>query len=847
MKLISKRLLTAVVSLSMLFGCTAYLAAYDASAEETDLVGDIRWDFIDGNDGFAASKAIMIASGGVIKVIANTNDPNISQDGVNGGKGIDASKYKYFRVRMKSPVKDAKGECLIQLFAERAEEPRWNYYQADVSVATTDTAFSEYEIPLDTTEGKLSIKNWIDGNVYRGIRFDFANGDAAINKGVEIDYIVLSNKSMSTPNSLVNGVTVGDCDLTFDESKDYMESNLYADLYNSLSAEDVTVSAESGVKTSVKVTTFTDNKVIDVVAQNADSTITDSYRIVCKSVRRPAEPTSVDITKCEVSGKRVTIEGALSTEDKRAVTVIAHKKDTGYTASDLMYIGKLSTLEDGSFAKSFNIYDDETSARLENLEVIIDVDGEDAPVMTEVIYVNNTKLNESIEDIKKDSSMGMVEYMASDSAKVIYKGAGVWCDIYNDLSQDLKDKIDKAAEGYRAKLSAVNVAEIANGSIAAILSAEYNNEDFSEMTADFDSKISAIVVEDKAFSELDKDVQKRIITAMQTEYKDGFADKDKFIAGVRENMLLDIVNRSTYTSMKELLLRNTDILGDSLTSLDNLKDKSICDSAMKEVTETARKSGFKSSETLVKAVKDAIADAKEDAEKENSKTDSGHKGGGSSGGGSYRTDLTKPVSDDKDTKDDDTQNQDKTENEVFNDLSGFDWAKDAILNLYNKGIVNGVDEKTFAPERNVTREEFVKLMCEAFGFGKVSGDVNFVDVEKDSWYAPYVAGAVRYGIINGISDTNFGTGQNISREDMAVILYRGIKSAYNIKGSDSATLDSFKDKELISDYAKDAVALFYDEEIVKGNENGNFEPKNSATRAEASVIINRCIEKWVNK
>lgn len=95
MKLIGKRLLTAVVSLSMVLGCTAYLAPYEAGAEEAALTGDLRWDFIDGNDGFGAKDATIVASGGVIKVTASTKDPNISQDGVNGGKGVDASKYKY--------------------------------------------------------------------------------------------------------------------------------------------------------------------------------------------------------------------------------------------------------------------------------------------------------------------------------------------------------------------------------------------------------------------------------------------------------------------------------------------------------------------------------------------------------------------------------------------------------------------------------------------------------------------------------------------------------------------------------------------------------------------------------
>ena len=171
----------------------------------------------------------------------------------------------------------------------------------------------------------------------------------------------------------------------------------------------------------------------------------------------------------------------------------------------------------------------------------------------------------------------------------------------------------------------------------------------------------------------------------------------------------------------------------------------------------------------------------------------------------------------------------------FDDLGGFEWAKTAIEYLAEKKIVNGVADKAFEPNANVTREQFAKMLTEALGFKAEKNDISFSDVDENSWAYPFVCAAYENGIINGIDENSFGTGMNISREDMAVMAYRAmIKSGYEF-AEDSEL--KFVDSNNIKDYAKDGVAAMSDAKIINGYTDGSFLPDNIATRAEAAQII----------
>ena len=169
------------------------------------------------------------------------------------------------------------------------------------------------------------------------------------------------------------------------------------------------------------------------------------------------------------------------------------------------------------------------------------------------------------------------------------------------------------------------------------------------------------------------------------------------------------------------------------------------------------------------------------------------------------------------------------------DMSSAQWAETAVYELYNKGIINGTSESTFEPQREVKREEFIKMLDTLYEGSYET--VEFSDVDSSSWYAPFVAKAVNAGIIKGIDNNTFGTDRGVTREDMAVILVR-ILNTETLTSS-----DSFNDDSDISAYAKDAVYTLKNMGIVSGTGEGNFEPKRVMTRAEAAVVISNFITK----
>ena len=174
----------------------------------------------------------------------------------------------------------------------------------------------------------------------------------------------------------------------------------------------------------------------------------------------------------------------------------------------------------------------------------------------------------------------------------------------------------------------------------------------------------------------------------------------------------------------------------------------------------------------------------------------------------------------------------------FLDLSAFEWAYPSISSLYDKGIVSGVSEEQFAPARQVKREEFVKMIVSALNLNLETGSF-FGDVDSSAWYAPYVYAAYNNKIINGISADAFGVSKNITRQDMAVIIYNAIKS----KGYEKVDYEiNFSDKEAIADYAREAVEQLVALEIISGTDDNRFAPTEDATRAQAAVILERALK-----
>lgn len=210
------------------------------------------------------------------------------------------------------------------------------------------------------------------------------------------------------------------------------------------------------------------------------------------------------------------------------------------------------------------------------------------------------------------------------------------------------------------------------------------------------------------------------------------------------------------------------------------------------------------------------------------KTNTGGSGGGSgSGNGSFysfdnagqKTPQTTPPE------------QDKTpgEVEVFTDIKDFAWAKEAILALYDKKIIAFPTDGRFRPADNITRAEFVKMIVQALGISP-EGECTFTDVSSEHWSYPYLAAAQSHMIIKGSDDGSFGVNEPITRQDMAVMIYR----AFAMNGVEG---EPFADDGQIAPYAKEAVYALRAAGLINGMGDGKFVPLEYANRAQAAQVI----------
>ena len=178
--------------------------------------------------------------------------------------------------------------------------------------------------------------------------------------------------------------------------------------------------------------------------------------------------------------------------------------------------------------------------------------------------------------------------------------------------------------------------------------------------------------------------------------------------------------------------------------------------------------------------------------------------------------------------------------DIFTDLEGSEWAREAIVYLAELDIINGDGNFKFNPKNNVTREEFTKMVVQAFAPNANEAEIAFKDVAAKDWFAPYIKKAKGLGIINGKSETEFGVGENITRQDMAVIVYNAAK-IYGVSLNSEIT-NLFEDDDFVAEYAKSAVYALRNGGIVNGKENNSFCPLEYATRAEAAKIIYGLLE-----
>ena len=174
----------------------------------------------------------------------------------------------------------------------------------------------------------------------------------------------------------------------------------------------------------------------------------------------------------------------------------------------------------------------------------------------------------------------------------------------------------------------------------------------------------------------------------------------------------------------------------------------------------------------------------------------------------------------------------------FPDVTEGDWFYDDVRCAYETGLMGGVGDNLFAPNSQTTRAQLVTILYRLEGEPEVSGTSGFSDVAAGIWYTDAVAWAAENGIVNGVSDTEFAPGDDITREQLAAILYRyAACQGYDV--SQRADLSGFGDASSISGYAHEALSWAHAQGLVLGFEDGSLRPQGTASRAQIAAVLMR--------
>lgn len=215
------------------------------------------------------------------------------------------------------------------------------------------------------------------------------------------------------------------------------------------------------------------------------------------------------------------------------------------------------------------------------------------------------------------------------------------------------------------------------------------------------------------------------------------------------------------------------------------------------------------------------------------KSSSTHSGGGSSSKATPKPAQT-PLP---------TETKAPSENKWFTDVSENAWYYNSVKYAFENGLMVGISNTEFAPETDITRAMFVTVLYRMENEPDISNEIlgyPFADVDANGWYGNAVYWARLNGIVEGYSDTEFAPDENITREQMAAIVYRYAKfKEYDTELSGEL---AYSDNDSISDYAKDAVIWSLDNGIMFGNDDNTFAPLSNTTRAQAAAIFERITE-----
>ena len=183
----------------------------------------------------------------------------------------------------------------------------------------------------------------------------------------------------------------------------------------------------------------------------------------------------------------------------------------------------------------------------------------------------------------------------------------------------------------------------------------------------------------------------------------------------------------------------------------------------------------------------------------------------------------------------------------FSDVSDSAWYYDAVQYVSKNGMMSGYGANLFGPDDTLTRSQLAQVLYNLEGKPSLEGEnlgYPFADVQGDAWFADAVYWARLHGIVTGYSDGQFGPSDNITREQLAVMLYRYAQyKGYDVTAEGSLT--SFPDEKDVASWSKTAVTWAVSHGLIAGTGQGTLDPQGNASRAEVATILMRFCQNLV--
>ena len=539
-----------------------------------------------------------------------------------------------------------------------------------------------------------------------------------------------------------------------------------------------------------------------------------------------------DNTDVSVKGKKLDVNIETEAKEQRSFTIaMIPRNDSGYdwTKPGLIYCDTLD--DNGCFSKDFDLSDYIASGYYDVLiygDGIKNQEGIISPyIEKDFYYVSKQKRDEIINIIQKGSKEEIESLLNNEDNTIALNSLGIMIDKYAALAErkayacELVAKMPiKDKEGDVLSVSALN---------RCILLQMINEA--SDKTGILLDNLSSLDISERVTATLSdlKDNGNILKFSSFFDYNTytDFVDFDKKIEEFALLAGLNSVKEGDYPLVLQYCNNYKDVLE---YDIDNkMKENNISDYNQILVLKSLIGKEFKTKSDIVSTISSSIATYKP-------KINYGGSSGGVSGGTSVKGGISIPsnvVSNKEASKE-------LFDGKTFSDVDEAHWANSYIMELVSKGIIDGYEDKTFRPNNNITRAEFVKILVSALFTEYDGANSEFDDVTNSHWAYKYISYASEKGIIFGVDDNSFAPDRNITNEEMAVICSRTI-SALNIS-IDDKNKQAFNDFNDISDFAKMSVINLMSLDIIDGDENYCFRPKNTLTRAQTAKIIYQMLE-----